>query len=118
MPCSSPPSTATWWRSCPLLLWTTRYALHVPFVVPLVCHSAPVRNVIITIAAVTSPMPTHVLCLQVRTSATMVQGKDGMELLSTYLNRIYDEQETVTRRFSFRNKLVVLPVSLLNLDCH
>ena len=34
--------------------------------------------------------------LQVRTAATMVQNVDGKyELLSTYLNRIYDDQETV-----------------------
>jgi len=36
----------------------------------------------------------------VRTSATMVQGKDGMELLSTYLNRIYDEQETTNAKYA------------------
>jgi len=36
----------------------------------------------------------------VRTSATMVQGRDGMELLSTYLNRIYDEQETTNAKYA------------------
>jgi chromosome segregation ATPase len=36
----------------------------------------------------------------VRTSATMVQGKDGMEPLSTYLNRVYDEQEMTNAKFA------------------
>jgi chromosome segregation ATPase len=37
----------------------------------------------------------------VRTSATMVQGKDGgAELLSTYLNRIYDEQEMTNAKYA------------------
>jgi len=30
----------------------------------------------------------------------MVQGKDGMELLSTYLNRIYDQQETTNAKYA------------------
>jgi len=36
----------------------------------------------------------------VRTSATMVQGRDGLEPLSTYLNRIYDEQEMTNAKYA------------------
>jgi len=36
----------------------------------------------------------------VRTSSTMVQGRNGLELLSTYLNRIYDEQETTNSKYA------------------
>merc|ERR1711865_908686 len=36
----------------------------------------------------------------VRTSATMVDAPDGKQLLSTYLNRIYDEQEATNPKYA------------------